>query len=288
MSSLFPRGPLSLPELVAAALAEDVGSGDRTTAWTVPEALAGRARIVAREAGVVAGTEPATETFRLVGPDTDVRWRRGEGEGVEAGESVGLVEGRVAALLTAERTALNFLSRLSGVASLAARYVRATEGTGCRVTDTRKTTPGWRALEKAATAAGGAVNHRSGLDEMVLIKENHVQSAGGVAEALDAAVPAAREQGIPVAVEVTTLDELEAALAGSPDRILLDNLTLPELREAVDRATTTGDRPELEASGGVTLETVREVAGTGVDLVSVGALTHSAPALDVSMLLEEA
>lgn len=289
MSSLFPRGPLSVPELVAAALADDVGAGDRTTQWTVPEEAAGRARIVAREAGVVAGTGPATETFRLVGPDTDVRWRRGEGERVGAGGVVAVVGGRVAALLTAERTALNFLARLSGIASATARHVEAVEGTGCRVTDTRKTTPGWRALEKAATAAGGAVNHRSGLHDMVLIKENHVRAAGGVRAALAAAVPPAREAGIPVEVEVGTLAELDDALDGAPDRILLDNMDVPDLREAVRRASSSGDdRPVLEASGGITLETIRAVAETGVDLVSVGRLTHSAPALDVSMLLEEA
>ncbi len=289
MSSLFPRGPLSMPELVAAALAEDVGPGDRTTQWTVPEEAAGRARVVAREAGVIAGTEPATETFRLVGPDTEVRWKRGEGETARAGDVVAVAEGRVSALLTAERTALNFLARLSGIASAAARYVEAVEGTGCRVTDTRKTAPGWRALEKAATAAGGAVNHRSGLHDMVLIKENHVRAAGGVRAALEAAVPRAREAGIPVEVEVGSLDELDAALAGAPDRILLDNMEVPDLREAARLASSAGDdRPVLEASGGITLETVRAVAETGVDLVSVGALTHSAPALDVSLLLEEA
>jgi nicotinate-nucleotide pyrophosphorylase (carboxylating) len=278
-----------MPELVAAALAEDVGPGDRTTQWTVPEGARGRARIVAREAGVVAGTGPATEAFRLVGPDTEVRWRRGDGERVGAGGTVAVVEGRTAALLTAERTALNFLARLSGVATTTARYVEAVEGTGCRVTDTRKTAPGWRDLEKAATAAGGAVNHRSGLHDMVLIKENHVRAAGGVRAALEAAVSRAREAGIPVEVEVGTLDDLDAALAGAPDRILLDNMEVPDLREAVRRASSAGDdRPVLEASGGVTLETVRAVAETGVDLVSVGALTHSAPALDVSMLLEEA
>lgn len=288
MSSLFPRGPLSMPELVAAALAEDVGPGDRTTAWTVRGEATGRARIVAREDGVVAGTEPATETFRLVGPDTDVAWRRGEGEAVEAGGTVAEAAGRLPALLTAERTALNFLGRLSGVATLTARFVEAVEGTGCRVTDTRKTTPGWRELEKAATAAGGAVNHRRGLHDMVLVKENHLRAAGGVRAALRAAIPRAREAGVPVEVEVGSLPELEAALEESPDRILLDNMGVPELREAVRRAGSSDDRPLLEASGGVTLETVRPVAETGVDLVSVGALTHSAPALDLSMLVEEA
>lgn len=286
----LPRGALTTEELAAAALAEDVGDGDRTTRWTVPEGRRGRARVVAREGGVVAGTGPAATVLRLVDGGTGVDWRAGDGDRVEGDDAVAAVEGPLAALLTAERTMLNFLGRLSGVATLAARFVAAVEGTGCRVTDTRKTTPGWRRLEKAATAAGGAVNHRMGLHDMVLVKENHVRAAGGVREALRAVTRRAREAGIAVEIEVADLAELEAALEGAPDRILLDNMGIPALREAVRRVREEppDEAPLLEASGGITLDTVRDVAETGVDLVSVGALTHSAPALDLSMLVEDA
>ncbi len=282
------RGPLDVRELVEAALAEDLGAGDRTTEWSVPAGARGRARIVARASGVVAGTEPAGLAFRLLDAGAEPGWRAADGDLVEAGATVARIEGPLAALLAAERTALNFLGRLSGVATLTARFVAAVEGTGCRITDTRKTTPGWRRLEKAATAAGGAVNHRMGLDDMVLLKENHLRAAGGVAAALEAVRPRARDAGLAVEVEVTGREELEAALAGSPERILLDNMDPDELRRAVRRTRELDpeDRPLLEASGGVTLESVREVAGTGVDLISVGALTHSAPALDLSMLVE--
>lgn len=284
------RGRLTTRELVQAALAEDLGRGDVTTEWSVPEGLAGRARIVAREGGVVAGTGPAALAFGSPGPEVDVRWLVDEGDRVAADQTVGRVEGPVRTLLAAERTALNFLGRLSGVATATARFVEAVEGTGCQVTDTRKTTPGWRRLEKAATAAGGADNHRMGLDEMVLLKENHLRAAGGIEAALEAVIPRAREAGVPVEVEVTGPEELEVALRAAPERILLDNMDPEELRRSVRRTheLAAAERPRLEASGGVTLETVRAVAETGVDLVSVGALTHSAPALDLSMLLEEA
>lgn len=283
-----PRGPLGLGELVEAALAEDLGRGDVTTEWTVPAGARGRAGIVAREAGVLAGTGPADAVFRRLDPDVDLRWRAADGDRVAAGSRMAELEGRLRPLLSAERTALNFLGRLSGVATLTRRFVEAVEGTGCRITDTRKTTPGWRRLEKAATAAGGAVNHRMGLDDMVLVKENHVRAAGGVAGALEAVLPRAREAGLPVEVEVASLEELDEALGSAPDRILLDNMDLATLSRAVRRAReATGEQgPVLEASGGITLETVRRVAGTGVDLVSVGALTHSAPSLDLSLLVE--
>lgn len=283
-----PHLPLGLEELVEAALAEDLGEGDVTTAWTVPEGARGRATIVAREDGVLAGTRAAGVVFVRLDQDAEVRWLARDGDRVEAGGELAALEGRLRPLLSAERTALNFLGRLSGTATLAARFVRAVEGTGCRITDTRKTTPGWRRLEKAATAAGGAVNHRMGLNDMVLIKENHVRSAGGVAQALRAVLPRARAAGIPVEVEVTDLRELEVALRAAPDRILLDNMDPPTLSRAVRRTEEAGGeaRPLLEASGGITLENVRRVAETGVDLVSVGALTHSAPALDLSLLVD--
>jgi nicotinate-nucleotide pyrophosphorylase (carboxylating) len=191
------------------------------------------------------------------------------------------IEGGAAALLTAERTALNFLQRLSGVATLTARYVEAIAGTGARVLDTRKTTPGLRALEKAAVAAGGGTNHRAGLYDAILIKENHAAMAGGVAAAVEAARAAAPD--VPLEVECRTMAEVDEALEARAPRLLLDNMSPSELRAVVERVD---GRAELEASGGVTLDTIREIAGTGVDFVSVGALTHSAPALDLSLLLE--
>ena len=281
------RGALRPDELVAAALAEDIGDGDRTTAWTVPDDLPGRARIIAREAGVVAGTRVAGATFHAVEPALELRWEREDGEAVSADETVMTVSGPLGGVLTAERTALNFLARLSGIATLTARFAEAVRGTGCRVTDTRKTTPGWRSLEKAATAAGGAVNHRMGLYDMVLVKENHVRAAGGIGAALERVRERAAREGLEVEIEVTSLEELEEALQAAPDRILLDNMDPSSLRSAVERVRSrSGPRPLLEASGGVDLDSVREVAETGVDLVSVGALTHSAPALDLSLLVE--
>lgn len=282
-----PGSALSVEELVEAALAEDLGDGDRTTLWSVPAGAWGRAVIRAREDGVVAGTEPAARVFHRLDPELAVRWRATEGEGVREAETVAVLEGRLRPILSGERTALNFLGRLSGIATLAARYVRAVEGTGCRIADTRKTAPGWRVLEKRAAAAGGAVNHRMGLHDMVLLKENHLAVAGGVAAALAAVRDRAREEAIAVEVEVRAPEELEEALAGAPDRILLDNMTVPELEEAVRAVRRSPEpRPELEASGGVDLESVGRIARTGVDVVSVGRITHSAPALDFSLLVE--
>lgn len=275
-------------ELVRRALEEDVGDGDRTTRWTVPGDLEGRARIVARQEGVAAGTELATRAFTLLDSSLEVRFEAEDGDGVPAGAVVARLEGLLAPILTAERTALNFLGRLSGIATLTRRFVNAVRDTGCRITDTRKTTPGWRVLEKAATRAGGAVNHRAGLYDMVLVKENHIRAAGGVGAALDAVRDRARREGLEVEVEVTSLAELDQALDGGPHRILLDNMSVETMREAVDRLERSPEpRPQLEASGGVTLESVRRVARTGVDLISVGALTHSAPALDLSLLVDQ-
>ena len=203
-----------------------------------------------------------------------------EGEWREGGQ-VATLEGPAAGILSAERTALNFLGLLSGVATLTARYVAAVEGTGARILDTRKTTPGWRALEKQAVRAGGGVNHRVGLFDALLVKENHIAAAGSVAEATRRALAAA--DGVPVEIECATLDELREALDAGAPRILLDNMSTDELREAVAIAA---GRAELEASGNVTLETVRAVAETGVDFISIGALTHSAPALDLSLIVE--
>ncbi len=270
-----------LADTVARALQEDLGTGDVTTAATVPEDARARAVITQKAPGVVFGLEVAEAVFAALDPEVRARRLRPEGEWRDGGDVLA-VEGRARALLSAERTALNFLARLSGVATQAARYVRAVEEIGgARILDTRKTTPGLRSLEKAAVRAGGAVNHRAGLYDAILIKENHATMAGGIGEAVARARAAAPE--LPLEVECRTLGEVSEALAAGAPRILLDNMTPSGLREAVGAVA---GRAELEASGGVTLETVREIAATGVDFVSVGALTHSAPALDLSLILE--
>jgi nicotinate-nucleotide pyrophosphorylase (carboxylating) len=271
-------------ELVARALLEDLGPGDVTAEAVVPEDAPGRATITQKEAGVLFGLEVAAEVFRQAGA--------GELEGLaKEGEwrdkvptAVATAAGPARALLAAERTALNLLCHLSGVATLTARFVRAVEGTGARILDTRKTTPGLRALEKAAVAAGGGTNHRMGLYDAILIKENHAALAGGVGEAVRRAREA--KPDLPVEVECRDLDEVREAVETGADRLLLDNMTPAELQEAVSATRGGGDGPELEASGGVTLENATEIAASGVDYVSVGALTHSAPALDLSMTLE--
>jgi nicotinate-nucleotide pyrophosphorylase (carboxylating) len=270
----------SLSDVVARALAEDVGEGDVTTAATVPEQARARALITQKSPGVVFGIDVAVEVFRALDADVTVRWLTEEGQWREGGPVVQL-EGSARAILTAERTALNFLQRLSGVATLAARCVRAVSGTGAIILDTRKTTPGLRALEKAAIAAGGATNHRVGLFDAILIKENHAALAGGVGEAVRKA--RAYAPGLALEVECRTLTEVDQALEAGAPNILLDNMSVEQLREAVRHVA---GRAKLEASGGVTLDTLRDIADTGIDFISVGALTHSAPALDLSLLLE--
>jgi nicotinate-nucleotide pyrophosphorylase (carboxylating) len=263
------------------ALAEDLGDGDLTTRAVVPEGAQARARIEQRAPGVIAGLGLAQAVFERI--DASLRFEplAAEGEWREPGV-LAEISGAAAAILAGERVALNFLGRLSGVATLTARYVRAVEGTRARILDTRKTTPGLRELEKAAVRAGGGVSHRGGLYDAILVKENHAALAGGVGEATRRALAAAPE-GVTVEVECANLEEVEAAVAAGVRRILLDNMAPPELRRAVELAA---GRAELEASGGITLDTVRAVAETGVDYISVGALTHSAPALDVSLLLD--
>jgi nicotinate-nucleotide pyrophosphorylase (carboxylating) len=268
-------------EAIERALAEDVGPGDRTTEATVPAGARARARIEQKEPGAIAGLDVARAVFERVEPELRFEPRTEEGVWREGG-LVAEVEGPARGILTAERVALNFLQRLSGVATLTARFVREVEGTGVRILDTRKTTPGLRELEKRAVAAGGGTNHRLGLYDAMLVKENHSALAGGVGAATRMALEAAPE-GTPVEVECATLAEVDEALGAGARRILLDNMSPAELREAVERVA---GRAELEASGGVTLATVRAIAESGVDYVSVGALTHSAPALDLSLLLE--
>lgn len=277
---------LELADLVRAALAEDVGAGDVTTAATVPAARAGRATITARAEGIVTGLEAVRETYRQVDPDVRFEARIANGARVTPGTTVAVAEGPFGALLVSERTALNFLQRLSGVATLAARFVAAVEGTGATIVDTRKTTPAYRELEKAAVRSGGASNHRSGLHDAYLVKENHVAAAGGVAAALAAVAAAGGD--LPVEIEVRDLVELDQVLESPhpPDRVLLDNFPLDVLRRAVGRVRERRPGIRTEASGNVSLETVRSIAETGVDWISVGALTHSAPALDLSCRIE--
>ncbi len=278
---LSPRDELEA--LVRLALAEDIGAGDWSTAWTVDPSHAGSATIVAKSDLVVAGVEAAVASFAGVDPDVRVGVVRSDGLRAGAGDVVLELAGAAAGILTAERTALNFLAHLSGIATLTRAFVDAVRGTGVRVVDTRKTTPGWRHLEKAAVRAGGGSNHRIGLFDMVMVKDNHIVAAGGIT----AAVRRVREQnsaGLPIEVEVGTMEQLDETLRLGVDRILLDNMSPAVLERAVECAHRLGPaRPELEASGNVTLANVRQVAATGVDLVSVGALTHSAPAADLSL-----
>jgi nicotinate-nucleotide pyrophosphorylase (carboxylating) len=268
-------------DVVARALAEDVRDGDVTTQATVADGASATATITQKAPGVVFGLDVAEEAFRQADPDVRVDRLAPEGAWQEPGTPVLRIAGAAAGILMAERTALNFLQRLSGIATLTARYVRAIEGTGARILDTRKTTPTLRPLEKAAVVAGGGTSHRFGLFDMVLIKENHAAAAGGVG----AAVRAARERfpDLPLEVECQTAAEVAEALAAGAPRILLDNMTPEEMRAI---AADVGDRAVLEASGGIDLGTVRAAAETGVHFVSVGALTHSAPALDLSLILE--
>jgi nicotinate-nucleotide pyrophosphorylase (carboxylating) len=273
----------NLGALVRLALAEDVGPGDWSTDWIVDPGRLGRATIVAKADVVIAGGQAAVAVFEEVDSALTVDAVRGDGSRVGPGEVVLEVNGPVSGILTGERIALNFLGHLSGIATLTSAYVDAVRGTGAKVVDTRKTTPGWRQLEKAAVRAGGGLNHRMGLYDMVMVKDNHITAAGGITAAVTE-VRARNGRGLPVEVEVRALEELEEALGLGVERILLDNMDLPTLRSAVERTHRLGSgRPDLEASGNVALDTIRDVADTGVDLVSVGALTHSAPVADLSL-----
>ena len=272
-------------ELVARALAEDLGDGDVTGEATVPAERTASARIVQKAPGVVFGLDLVVETMSQTGvAEVDTLCAEGEWR-QDVPAEVLVARGTARSLLAAERTALNFLGHLSGVATLTARYVEAVRGTNAKILDTRKTTPGLRKLEKAAVAAGGGTNHRMGLFDAFLIKENHIAAAGGIAKAVYAARGAHPE--LPIEVEVDNLDDTAYALGTGADQLLLDNMDPPTMRAAVelrDAHSRTG-KPTLEASGNVNLQTVREIAETGVDFISIGALTHSAPVLDFSMLL---
>jgi nicotinate-nucleotide pyrophosphorylase (carboxylating) len=278
--------PGSLRDLVARALAEDVGSGDITSEAVVPAEVRARARIVQKEPGVVFGLDAAAEAFVQCGAEAfDRLLVEGEWRDTVPAE-IAVAGGRARALLEAERTALNLLCHLSGVATLTARFVEAVRANGAAILDTRKTTPGLRALEKAAVAAGGGRNHRMGLHDAILLKENHVVMAGGVTEAVERVRKA--RPGLEIEVECRDGGEVADALAAGAGRLLLDNMAPTALRAAVEAREAARSKAELEASGGVSLDNVAEVAATGVDLISVGALTHSAPALDISILLQPA
>jgi nicotinate-nucleotide pyrophosphorylase (carboxylating) len=269
----------TVERLAYAALAEDVGEGDVTTQAIVEPDATGAAEIVVREPGVVCGLAAAEAVFVALDPEIGVEPLVAEGDVVGSGTPVARITGPLRPILTGERTALNFVGRLSGIATLTRRYVDAVEGTGAAILDTRKTTPGLRELEKHAVAVGGGRNHRLGLDDGVLVKDNHLRAAGSITEAVERLRAATH---LEIEVECDTLEQVGEAVASGADAILLDNMALYELRAAV--ALVEG-RARLEASGGVTLDNVRAVAETGVDEISVGALTHSARSLDVSLEL---
>lgn len=274
----------AVTRLIDAALEEDIGPADLTSEYFVPAQVRVRGFVVAREEGCLSGTEVAKEVFRRVDPEVQVQVMVGDGSRVSAGAHVMSVEGLARGVLSAERTALNFLQRLSGVATATRRYVDEVDGFPARILDTRKTTPGWRLLEKRAVVDGGGNNHRMGLYDRVMVKDNHLVAEHSI-ESLQDAIRRLKSEhpGVEVELEVDRLEQLDAFLAlDGVDHVLLDNMSLAHLREAVERR---GERlvPRLEASGGVTLDRVREIAATGVDFISVGAITHSAVALDLGL-----
>jgi nicotinate-nucleotide pyrophosphorylase (carboxylating) len=274
--------------LVELALMEDIGLGDVTTDAIVPEMSLGKGEFVCKDAGVVAGLEVAGVVFRYCDQSITLTPAIAEGGVAQVGQVIATADGNARSLLRGERTALNFLQRMSGIATLTRQYVDAVSGTNARITDTRKTAPGLRMLDKWAVRLGGGVNHRFGLDDMVLIKDNHIVAAGGIANAVARCVKYLRDEGLDRMIEVETrnLDEVgEVLKCKGVRRIMLDNFTLAELQKAV---TLIAHRVEVEASGGITLGTVRAVAETGVDFISIGALTHSVKALDISFELTQA
>lgn len=291
--------PENIDELLLRALQEDVGAGDVTTEATIDEGAAATGYFKSKANGVIAGTEPAGRVFELVPPGAAVRWNVADGRSVEPGNIVGTVSGNARAILTGERTALNLLQRMSGIATATSRFVEAVDGTGAVILDTRKTVPGLRLLDKQAVRAGGGSNHRLGLYDMVLIKDNHIVSAGGFGKAITRArrlLDDRQEHRLKIEVEARTLEEVREVIrhweaTGDPDRILLDNMARMTPNGLVDTATLQeavrliDGRLETEASGNVSLETVRAIADTGVTFISTGSLTHSVTALDISLEL---
>lgn len=282
--SLSPD-PALYRSLLRQFLDEDVGAGDITSESIVPQDCLAAGRFTAKAPLVLAGLEIAFEVFRLLDPRVSTTARQRDGDSLSAGDEPGEVRGPARVLLAGERVALNLLQRLSGVATLTRQYVDAVRGTNAIILDTRKTTPGLRLLEKYAVTAGGGHNHRSGLYDAVLIKDNHIRLAGSVLAAI-AAARASRQEARFVEVEVSNTVELGEAIAAAPDIILLDNMTPEELAEAVRLARRQSSSILLEASGGITLANVRRYAATGVDRISIGAITHSAPAVDISLEIE--
>lgn len=272
---------LQLRKIVERALEEDIGWGDITTRLTVPDDTQARGVFLAKAQGIIAGLDVARAAFDEVEQKVEFRALVGDGDHVTAGMEIASVSGPARGILTAERVALNFLQRMSGIATLTAQFVEKVRGTRAHIVDTRKTTPGLRRLEKSAVRTGGGHNHRFGLSDGILIKDNHIAAAGGIAKAVSRARDGAPHT-MKIQVEARNLDELHQAITAHADAVLLDNMTPKELRNAVEAAA---GKVTLEASGGVSLETVREIAESGVDLISVGALTHSAPALDISLIV---
>ena len=273
----LPLDPIEVEAFIEAVIAEDLGPGDRTSEATIAAEEPLTAAMVARESLVFAGLPLAVEVFKHFDPDSEVDIHAGDGSTVAAGDAVLTISGHARAILAAERPALNIVQHLSGIATLTRAYVEAIAGTGAVLLDTRKTIPGLRRLAKYATRLGGAQNHRMGLYDAVLIKDNHIVASGGIVQAIAKACAAGEAQ---IEVECDTLDEVRAAVAAGADRLLLDNMTTDELRRAV---LEVDGRIPLEASGGVTLENIRAIAETGVDYISVGRITQSAPAVDIGL-----
>lgn len=274
-----------IKHLIHLALSEDVGKRDLTSEAVIENRLSGKAIIVAKQEGIIAGLPVAKMVFQMVNPRIIFNQLKQDGERIKKGEKVASIQGKVKTILAAERTALNFLQRLSGIATLTTKYVEKIKGTRTRILDTRKTTPGLRVLEKYAVKAGGGENHRMGLFDMILIKENHIKAAGGISDAIKRARSKYPRQKIEV--EVRSLSELREAIESKPDWIMLDNMKIQQMKKAVKMIRSTGPNIKIEASGGINLRNVRKIALTGVDFISVGALTHSAPALDLSLILIE-
>ena len=277
--------PKQLEPIIHRFLKEDIGQGDVTSQWTLPPGLAGRGVFLAKADGVLAGLAVAQVVFQQVSAGIELTPLKADGDAIAVGDRPATVTGPMEAILTAERTALNLMQRMSGIATMTHRYVNAVKGTKAVILDTRKTVPGLRLLDKWAVRLGGGQNHRMRLDDMVLIKDNHIAAAGGITAAVKG-VRAHNSQGIPIEVEVKTWAELQEATALRPDRIMLDNMSPDEMRRAVEWMAAQPAGVPLEASGGITVETLRAVAETGVDFISVGALTHSVTALDISLEVE--
>jgi nicotinate-nucleotide pyrophosphorylase (carboxylating) len=273
---------VQLSKIVRRALKEDIGQGDVTSMWTLSPGLTGRGTFLCKAEGVLAGLEVAREVFHQVSSDVCLEAMKSDGDPIALGDQIATVKGSVTAILTAERTALNLMQRMSGIATATQRYVKAVTGTKAIILDTRKTVPGLRLLDKWAVRLGGGQNHRMRLDDMVLIKDNHIAAVGSITAAVER-VRMHNEQGLPIEVEVKTWPELEEAVSLRPERIMLDNMPPDKMRRAVQWVA---GRVPLEASGGITLESVRAVAETGVDYISIGALTHSVAALDISLEVE--